>query len=96
MNTLTYHKGWELRWNGWQQPDSQDRPLGAWIAYPPTAGTARLVMTTTGALSQVTGLERWDTRQHPDWPVLDSRTTDTEKDAVKRLALDMLKRKLDA
>lgn len=101
MNTLTYHKGWEIRWSGWLQVPNQICQVGTWIAFPPvtdesTAGRPYIVHTTTGCVSQVRGLESWPIQQHPDWPVIDVRSSDTERARLKALALDSLKRKLDA
>jgi hypothetical protein len=83
---------WQTTWSGWLEPANRNIIFGRWMAWrDPYEGM--LVATTLGGDAGDSGPLAAAT---PGWPVLTSKSTDGEREAVRQRARALLQTQMEA
>lgn len=83
------HNGYQIKWRDWNAPVNQNVVFGMWLAKHRSQDN-EYVSTTLGQCYPSRAWEVVDTTLARDWPRLTIFSTEAEKAAVKKRALDAL------
>jgi len=82
---------WQTKWSGWLEPANRNIIFGRWMAWR-DFDEGMLVATTLGGDAGASGPLA---DAAPGWPLLTSKSTDGEREAVKQRARDLLQTQME-